>query len=126
MLNGKSISFAIAAALIAFAPASFAQTAAPYGSMGTFGAAPGIGAAPLSGTPPTVAIPSVGSAIGTAPGTFGAAPGAGPAPITGSTPSPSRPAGMSPDLLGVAPTSPGVIGGGPMGYCVPGSIGNPC
>jgi hypothetical protein len=138
MLKRKSILFAIAAALIAAAPACFAQAMAPYGTIGTFGPAPSlaipsVGSQSSFGTTPEFG--SGGSSIGgsTAPGTpygtigtFGATPGVGPAPITGSMPSISSPAGMSPRVLGAAPTSPGVIGGGPMGFCVPGSIANPC
>src|SRR5712664_4001293 len=140
MLKQQSVLFAVAAALIAAAPVCFAQT----GTIGTFGANPGVGPAPITGgfnsapgsipggfnsapgsfgsaggtfgSPPSVAIPSIGSQ-----NTFG------PAPIVGAPPSISPgPSVTSPRVLGPAPTSPGVVGGGPMGFCVPGSIANPC
>src|SRR5712664_944536 len=83
MLKQQSVLFAVAAALIAAAPVCFAQT----GTMGTFGANPGVGPAPITGgfnsapgsfgsaagtfgSPPSVAIPSVGSQ-----NTFGTTPG---------------------------------------------------
>src|SRR3954469_24675222 len=85
MLKRKSIAQAGAAALIAVAPACFAQTAAPAGTpsgtIGTFGATPGAGPAPITGgtfnsapgafaSPPSSALPSVGS-----PNSFGTTPG---------------------------------------------------
>jgi hypothetical protein len=146
MLKRKSLVPAVAAALIAAAPVCFAQTAAPSGTLGTFGANPGVGPAPITGAPITGGFnPAPGSVSGsssiggsTSPetpsgtlGTFGANPGVGPAPIVGSTPSitsptiSSSPSVTAPGVLGPAPTSPGVIGG-PMGPCVPGSVANPC
>lgn len=133
----------VATALMAAAPLCFAQIQSTPNSMAPTPMSPG---AATPGTPGVTtgspSIPSTGNfqrpgdttlpgsattpGLSTLPGVNerdGASAGATGAPDTLRLPPPTA---TTPGVLGPAPSSPGVIGGGNRPGCVPGSLSNPC
>lgn len=117
----------VATVLMAAAPLCFAQIQSTPNSMKPTPISPD----PATGSfqrPGDTTLPGSATTPGlsTLPGVNerdGASAGASGAPDTLRLPPPTA---TTPGVLGPAPSSPGVIGGGNRPGCVPGSLSNPC